>query len=448
MRQKSTVLIVDDENGVRQSFYVVLKDEYQVLLAANGEEALQIFSQKNVDLVLLDILLPDINGLDLLAKIKEMDTHFEVIMITAVKEIQTAVKAIKLGAYDYIVKPFDVDEVLEVIRRALEKRELLKEVVYLREELGRHHLFEKMVGKSAKMKEIFDLISTLAQAEGTVLIQGESGTGKELVARAIHNLSPRKKFPFVVINCAAIPPTLMESEIFGYQKGAFTGALNTVMGKLEIAQKGTVFLDDIDSLNIPMQGKLLRVIQEKEFERVGSTKVIKLDLRFIVASNKDLLHMIGEGNFREDLYFRLNVFPLTLPPLRDRKEDLPLLLDHFLERETKKSGKPPIQFSPEAMDVLNQYDWPGNVRELENLLERLTAISKNPVIHFPDLSFLNLHRKEIRGMQLKDAVDTFEREYIMEVLECVNGNKTKAAEKLGIHRNTLLNKLNELNLKI
>ena len=332
MEKRNTILVVDDERGVRQSFNMVLKDEFNVLLAESGEEAADIFSKNPVDLILLDILLPDINGIDLLAKLKEMDPGIEIIMVTAVNAVQTAVKAIKIGAYEYIIKPFNVDEVISVIHRALEKHSLVKEVTYLRNELERVQPFEKMVGKGKEMMKIFELISNISQGDGTVLIQGESGTGKELVARAIHQRGPRKDHPFVVINCASIPQNLMESEVFGHNRGAFTGALNTVIGKLEIAQGGTVFFDDIDTLDINMQAKLLRVIQEKEFERLGSTKVIKVDAKFIAASNKDLNEMISKGKFRNDLFYRLNVFPVRVPPLRERREDIPLLLNHFLKQ--------------------------------------------------------------------------------------------------------------------
>ena len=447
MDKRPTILVVDDEYGVRQSFNMVLKDEYTVLLSGTGEEAIDIFTKSPVDLILLDILLPDINGIDLLEKFKELDPNTEIIMVTAVKEIQTAVKAIKLGAYEYIIKPFNVDDVLTVISRALEKRNLMREVTYLRGELERYHFFEEMVGKDKAMREVFDLISDVSQSDGTVLIEGESGTGKELVARAIHNLSPRSAHPFVVINCAAIPGTLMESEIFGHMKGAFTGATSTTVGKLEIANKGTVFLDDIDSLDINMQAKLLRVIQEKEFERLGSTKVIKIDVRFVAASNKNLRELMSEGNFREDLFYRLQVFPMELPPLRERKSDIPLLLNHFLEMRAKDTGKAQKSFSEKAIKALMEYDWPGNVRELQNLVERLFAVTKDSVIHLKDISTFSMGKREIKELTLKDAVNLFERQHIREVLELVDGSRKKAAEILGIHRNTLLSKMNDLGLK-
>ena len=451
MKKNNTILVVDDENGVRQAFNMFLKDKYNVLLAGTGQEAMNIFRKNSVDLVLLDILLPDIDGLDLLSKFVETDSNTEIIMVTAVNEIQTAVKAIKLGAYEYIIKPFDVDDVLTVIMRALEKRRLVKEVAYLRNELERFHPFEKMVGKDRKMTKIFELISTIAKSDGTVLIQGESGTGKELVARAIHNRSNRSRRPFVVINCSVIPPTLMESKIFGHNRGAFTGATGTSIGKLELADSGTVFLDDIDSLDINMQAKLLRIIQEREFERLGSTKVIEVDVRFVASSNKDISELILQGEFREDLYYRLNVFPIYLPPLRERKNDIPLLLDHFLELNSRKTGKPPKRFSEKSAKILMEYHWPGNVRELGNLVERFFTITEGPVIHFENnaafnIDKFNIGKKQIKDLPLKEAVSIFEKNYISKVLEKVNGNRTRAAEKLGIHRNTLLSKTNEFGL--
>jgi DNA-binding NtrC family response regulator len=447
MKKKDTILVVDDENGVRQSFNMVLKDDYHVLLAGTGQEAMDIFKKNSIDLILLDILLPDVNGLDLLAKLVETDPNAEIIMVTAVNEIQTAVQAIKLGAYEYIIKPFVVDDVLIVIRRALEKRSLVKEVTYLRNELERYHPFEKMVGKNKKMRKIFELISTVAQSDGTVLIQGESGTGKELAARAIHNRSHRKNQPFVVVNCAAIPATLMESKIFGHNRGAFTGANLTSIGKLELADGGTVFLDDIDSLDVNMQAKLLRIIQEKEFERLGSSKVIKIDVRFVAASNKDVNKLISNDKFREDLYYRLNVFPIRLPPLRERRDDIPLLLDHYLELNSNKTGKPSKIFSEKAVKALTEYHWPGNVRELTNLVERLYTIVEGPMIDLEDNAPYNFGKKKIKNMPLKEAMNVFEKTYISEVLESVDGNRKKAAKILGIHRNTLLTKANDFGLR-
>lgn len=442
-----TILVVDDERGVRESFNMVLKDHYQVLMAQTGKEAIDIFSKNYVDLVLLDIRLPDVCGVDLLRKLKEMDPGVEIIMVTAVKTIQTAVQAIKSGAYEYIIKPFDVEELLTVINRALEKRRLVKEVTYLRDELKRVQPFEKMVGNDKKMSAVFELIATISRGDGAVLIQGESGTGKELVARAIHNRSPRKNQPLVVINCAALPASLMERELFGHIRGAFTGAVDSRMGKLEIANKGTVFLDDIDSLDIGMQANLLRVIQEKEFERLGSTKVIKVDIRFVAASNRDIHKLIEKGAFREDLFYRLNVFPIELPPLRERRSDIRLLLDHFLKMQAQYTGRPEKKFSEEALLSLVKYDWPGNVRELQNLVERLVTITPDPVIRLRDISLINITKRGVGNMNLKDAVTAFERQYINEFIDFYEGNRKVVADKLGVHRNTLLAKLKEFKIK-
>ena len=426
---------------------MVLKDDYRVLLAETGKQALEIFVKHSVDLVLLDIRLPDADGLDLLVRLKDIDPDTEVIMVTAVNEVQSAVRSIKSGAYEYIIKPFVVDELLAIIDRAMEKRQLVKEVFYLRHELERYHFFEKMVGKDRKMRKIFEWINTVSQSSGAVLIQGESGTGKELVARAIHNRSPRKNNPFVVINCAAIPEALMERELFGHVKGAFTGASDARIGKLEIANKGTVFLDDIDTLDINMQAKLLRVLQEKELERLGSTRVLAVDIRFVAASNKVLCDLILEGKFREDLYYRLNVFPIKIPPLRDRKVDIPLLINHFLDRHAKNgSERPRKKFSEKAIHAMKAYHWPGNVRELQNIVERLCTISQGDLIRIEDISPGDIGNREIKDLPLKPAVGAFERQYIKGVLDYFGGNRKLAAAKLGIHRNTLLVKIKEYDL--
>lgn len=444
MEKKSSILVVDDEFGVLQSFKMVLGTEHNIYIAETGEKALKTFAENSIDLILLDIMLPDSNGIDLLKKFKEIDSDTEVIMVTAVKEVKTAVDAMKFGAYDYIVKPFVVEDIINVVNRSLEKHRLLREVTYLKDELERFQPFEKIVGQDPKMQEIFELISTITESDGAVLIQGESGTGKELAARAIHRLGSRKEQPFVVINCAAIPETLMESEIFGHNKGAFTGASSIKVGKLEIANKGVVFLDDVDTLDISMQAKLLRVIQEKEFERLGSTKLIKIDVRFIAASNKNLKHLAETGKFREDLFYRLNVFPIELPPLRERRGDIPHLLDHFLEMYSKQNGKPLKKFSPGAAKILAEhYDWPGNVRELQNLVERLATITRGNVIFPKSVSSFSIDKKEVKDMPLKEAVDLFEKEFINDVLKKVSGSRKEAARILGIHRNTLQKKLTD-----
>ncbi len=446
MDETAVILVVDDEPGVRQSFNMVLKDEYDVILSATGAEALDILSKQTVDLVLLDILLPDMSGIEILEEIKLTDPDTDVIMVTAVNDVQTAVKAIKLDAYEYIIKPFVVDELLVLIRRALEKRRLVKEVAYLKGELRRYRFFENMVGEESNMTAIFKLIDTVSAGDGTVLIQGESGTGKELASRAIHNRSPRRTHPFVVVSCAAIPSDLMEGTLFGHEKGAYTGATTSRAGKLEVADGGTVFLDDIDCLDIQMQAKLLRVIQEKEFERLGSTRVINVDIRFVAASNKDLKELVDKGEFREDLFYRLNVFPVLLPPLRERRGDIPLLIEHFLEMNAERTGKPAKVFSKQSVDILMKYDWPGNVRELQNLVERLFALTETDMIKLNDIPVYTAPKKEITGLPLKYAVSEFEKQYIAGVLAHVDGSRKKAAEKLNIHRNTLAIKIKELKL--
>jgi DNA-binding NtrC family response regulator len=445
-RSKATILVVDDEQGIRQSFNMVLKNQYHILMADCGKEAIDIFTKNSVDLVLLDIILQDESGLDLLVKFKELDPNAEVVMVSAVKDVKTAVKAIKLGAYDYLEKPFFVEEILKTVNRAMEKHQLVKEVTYLRGELERKHPFEKIIGKDKKMEDIFYLISSIADSDGSVLIQGDSGTGKELIARALHKLGPRHDQPFVVINCAAIPKTLMESEIFGHTKGAFTGASQAKTGKLEIGDKGVIFFDDVDTLDVAMQAKLLRVIQEKEFEKLGSTKLINLDTRFIASSNKDLKNLIVKGEFREDLYYRLNVFPIQLPPLRERRGDIPLLLDYFLEIYAKNAGLPPKKMSESSLNFLvEKYDWPGNVRELQNLIERLCTITKGDVIHINNIAGFVEEKedmKKISDMALKDASELFKKQLIKEVLDRVGGNRTEAAKILGIHRNTIHKRIN------
>ncbi len=446
MGKAAVILVVDDEVGVRQSFNMVLKDDYEVIFAETGAAALDVLAKRSVDLVLLDILLPDMGGIAILEKIKVTDPETDVIMVTAVNDIQTAVKSIKLGAYEYIIKPFVVVDLLAIIHRALEKRRLEREIAYLRSELNRYRSFEKMVGEDPKMIAAFNLIDTVSKGDGTVLIQGESGTGKELAARAIHNRSPRCHHPFVAISCAAIPSTLMERELFGHVSGAFTGAMGSKAGKFEIAHRGTVFLDDINCLDINTQAKLLRAIQEKEFGRLGSTKVIRVDVRFVAASNTDLKMLIAKGDFREDLYYRLNVFSVVLPPLRERKWDIAVLLDHFLELIAKKNRKNAKSFSDNALKLMIQYDWPGNVRELQNLVERLVTVTNSDVIRAKDVSDYALPKVEIMDLPLKDAVGAFEKRYIAEVLQHVDGSRKKAAAKLRIHRNTLTSKIRSLDL--
>jgi DNA-binding NtrC family response regulator len=443
---RRSVLIVDDESSVRESLRMVLQDSFDLRLAANGAEALTIFQSHAVDAVLLDIILPDINGIELLGRLKEIDPEAPMVMVTAVKDLESGVAAMKGGAIDYLVKPFDVAQVQNIVQRAVAQRETRRELAYLRSELGRCRPFEDMIGQDSGMRRVFELIETVAASDGTVLIQGESGTGKELVARAIHKKSPRQSNPYVVINCAAIPATLMESELFGHRRGAFTGADFERTGKLEIAHTGTVFLDDIDSLSLTMQAKLLRVIQQKEFERIGCHRLIKADIRFIAASNRDLRQLAEENAFRADLFYRLHVLPIELPPLRRRKGDIPQLLEHFLKRTAPGRSDPPKRLTPSALALLMDYDWPGNVRELENLVERLCTIHKGTVIRRADIPMPRAVEGVYSLKTLKTATQAFERQYIIDALEACGGNRSEAARRLGIHRNTLLAKSKDLKI--
>jgi len=441
-----SILIVDDEKGVRESLRMVLQDSYDLHLAKSGMEAMRIFESRSIDIVLLDIMLPDIDGRHLIQDFKQIDDTVDIIMVSAVKDLQSGIDAIKSGAHDYLVKPFEVDNVKTVIARAIKKKKLLKEVFLLKREVVQCRPLENMVGRTPEMKKIFGLIATVAPSDGTVLIQGESGTGKELVARAIHDQSGRAQNPFVVINCAAIPSTLMESELFGHRRGAFTGASADCPGKLEIANTGSVFLDDIDSLSIKMQAKLLRVIQQKEFERIGTHRLIRADIRIIASSNQDLLGLVAQNRFRQDLYYRLNVLPISLPPLRERIDDIPLLLEHFLQMHARRKGQAAKQLTPAAIDHLSAYHWPGNIRELENLVERICTINPERTIRLANLPPLATIGSQKQKLSLREAIQAFEKEYIQGVLGAANGNKAEAARRLGIHRNTLLTKTKELGI--
>ena len=448
------ILAVDDEEGVQESYRLILEEEYQVLTAGDAEEALQIVQKHHVNVVLLDIMLPGKDGISALQEIKKADERIDVIMATAVKTVQTAVAAIKHGAYDYLVKPFDVEDILTVVRRALERQALVKEVMYLRSEVERQSQFENMVAKDEKMIRIFKLISRVADNDATVLIAGESGTGKELIARAIHQKGPRCHSPFVAFNCAAVPDNLLESELFGHERGAFTGALEKRVGKFELADGGTLFLDEIGSMRIDLQAKILRALQEREIERVGGSKTIKVDVRIVAASNADLRDKVMKGQFRADLFYRLNVIPIWIPPLRDRREDIPLLIEHFLNKYNRKFNRQLKGLTPSAHTVLVNYNWPGNVRELENIIERLVAIGENPYIHLDDLPLDSmeitrgvLDDLEKRQLSLAGARTEFETHYILWTLERTHWNQSEAARILGIHRNTLVTKIRELGLR-
>jgi DNA-binding NtrC family response regulator len=451
---KSLVLAVDDEPGVLESYKAILEDTCEVRTAGNGAEALDILAREDIHLVILDLRLPDIEGLEVLLRIKEMDEYVGVLVVTAVGDVKTAVRAMQAGASEYMVKPFDVETLQAVISRTLERQALMKEVLYLRSEVEGYHPFVDIVGRDEKMVEIFELIKRVADSDATVLITGESGTGKELIARAIHQQSHRLQRPFIAVNCTAIPEHLIESELFGHERGAFTGAVQRRIGKFELAHTGTLLLDEIGSMRLDMQTKLLRVLQEREIERVGGERTIKVDVRIVAATNADLRELVKTKDFRDDLYYRLNVIPIYVPPLRVRKADIPLLVHYFLDKFNRQFSRRVRGFSPAAMEALEAYDWPGNVRELENIVERLVVISKHEMIQLRELP-LDLQSShtplveqlDAEGYDLRKAVQQFEREYIRRVLEKTRWNQTAAARMLGIHRNTLLGKIEQLDLR-
>ncbi|MBI2525189.1 MAG: sigma-54-dependent Fis family transcriptional regulator [Candidatus Rokubacteria bacterium] len=444
------VLVVDDDPGVRESLAEILKYECEVLEAEDGAAGLQILKSRRVDVVLLDVRLPGESGPAVLPRILALDDSIPVILMTAVPDVRTAVDCIKAGAYEYLVKPFDVDEILLLVRQAAQQRVLEREVCYLRAELDRTLGFDALVGRHPSMVRLYEAIAQVAQTHATVLITAESGTGKELVARAIHRQSPRRDQPFVAVNLAAIPDTLLESELFGHEKGAFTGAHARKLGRFELAHGGTLFLDEVGSLRVELQAKLLRALQEREIERLGGTRTIPVDARIIAATNVDLRQRIRAREFREDLYYRLNVVPLSVPPLRERKEDIGVLADHFVRKYSREFKKDVRGISRGALPALQTYDWPGNVRELENVIERSVALASRPVIRLDDLPLdLALHDGAARGageaaaaaLTLKEARDRFEQAYILRALEREGWNQSRAARSLGVHRNTLLARL-------
>ena len=444
--RRPVVLTVDDELGVREAIRQVLQDDCNILEATDSASALAQLQSHDVDLVLLDVRLPGETGIDILERIKGLEDSLEVIMVTAVNDVRTAVVAMQRGAYDYVVKPFDVDEMQALVRRALEKRALQQEVLYLRSELASAHGFDEVVGRHPAMVRIYERIAQLAETTATVLITGESGTGKELIARALHRQGPRRERAFVAVNLAAIPEPLLESELFGHEKGAFTGAYQKKPGKFEVAHGGTLFLDEVGTLRVDLQAKLLRVLQEREIERLGGTRTIKVDVRIIAATNVNLKQAVKDRAFREDLYYRLNVVPLAVPPLRERREDIPALVTHFIAKYNREFGKAVRGISPGVLPVLLEYDWPGNVRELENIIERSVALVRGPVIRLADLP-LDLALPDAGpgspepGLSLKEARERFERQFILRVLDRVDWNQSHAARLLGLHRNTLTAKL-------
>ena len=442
------ILIVDDEKNILRVVSTTLKNErYDITAAQSAEEAIEKFGRDGFDLVITDLKLPGQSGLDLLAYVKAQEPDLPVIMITAFGTIETAVDAMKKGAFNYLTKPVNPDELLTVVREAVEKYELKQENRSLKSELRQKHTFGNIVGKSAAMQEVFDTVRIVSKTQSSVLIFGESGTGKELIARAIHYESDRAEHPFVTIDCATIPSEIMESELFGHEKGAFTGAHERKIGLLERADNGTVFLDEIGELDQQLQKKLLRFLQEREILRVGGTARIKLNVRIVAATNKDLEQEVREKRFREDLYYRLNVVAIKMPPLRERTDDIPLLLQHFLEKLNRVEGKMVKGFDETVLEVLSSYDWPGNVRELENIIERAYILCPNITISrkYLPAKLQNRAGSEHTGIDEMNLLDT-EKRLIIKALNQTSWNQSKAAEVLGITRKQLRTKMKNLEL--
>jgi DNA-binding NtrC family response regulator len=446
------VLIVDDDEGMRDTLNAILKREYRVLRAASGEAALAILNREDVDLMLLDVRLPGIGGFDVLRIVRENYSLIEVIMISAITEVETAVQAMKFGAYHYATKDFDYETLRSLVRNASERQDLNRQVMTLSAQVADQGDREFVVGPSKLTRDIVDLVQKVAKLSATVLILGESGTGKELLARLLHRESGNADAPFIAVNLAAIPRELVESTLFGHERGSFTGALKQQLGKFELASGGTLFLDEIGDLPLELQAKLLRAIQEGEIERVGGAKPIKTDFRLIAATNVDLEKAVKDGRFREDLYYRINVIPIKLPPLRDRLEDLPELARFFLNRYKARFRKSIQGISDSTLKILSSYWWPGNIRELENLIERLVAVTDKEWITDEDLPFefhfAQLDRVPIRGESLfQEATNTFERNFILRALEKSGWNVTATARYLGIPLSTLKFKMDRQEIR-
>jgi len=455
---KDKILVADDEQSMREFLEIMFKKEgYQVSLASNGEEVLKLAEKDIFDLVLLDIRMPRLDGISALKKIKALSPETIVIMITAYASADTAIKAMKEGAYDYITKPFKLDEIKLVIKNALEKKNLQRENILLKRVVRDRFHFDNIIGQSSKMIALYDLLEKVAPTKTNILITGESGTGKELVAKAIHYNSPRKDKPFVTLNCGAIPEPLIESELFGHMKGAFTDAIATKKGLFELADEGTIFLDEISELPLLMQVKLLRVLQDREFKRVGGTEDIRVDVRIMSATNKDLEEGVREKRFREDLFYRLNVIQIKIPPLREKREDIPLLTTQFLKKYSEELNKNISGISPEALRILLNYDYPGNVRELQNIIERAVALETSQELSAQNLSSyldeqLPTKKKSLdleipnEGIDLEKVVEDLERMLLLKALEKTKGIKKKAADLLRINFRSMRYRLEKYGL--
>lgn len=452
MKLSPKILLVDDDPLTLELIGESLRAEgYMVQLAANGLEAVNEMQQNDYDIVITDLVMPGMDGMEVLANVTEHHAETTVIVLTGAGTIETAVEAMKRGAFDYLTKPAKMDEILLVLKRVQEIKDLKDENVLLRSQLQEHYRFDKIIGQSEPMQDLYRIIRRVARTDSTVLIMGESGTGKELIANAIHFHSDRSEKPFVPINCGAIPEELLESELFGHEKGAFTGAFKERRGRFELADKGTIFLDEIGEMSPKLQVKLLRFLQETKFQRIGGSRTIQVDVRIIAATNKDLEKAVAGGEFREDLFYRLNVIPIHVPPLRDREGDAPLLVQHFLRQHCQKKDMPLKKISNAALQALERYGWPGNVRELENVIERLVILTENDEIQPEDLPprmrlqqqappSLALQIGE-HGIDLKDTLEELENRLILEALQKAGGVKNKAAKLLGLNRTTLIEKM-------
>jgi DNA-binding NtrC family response regulator len=459
MRNLSQILLIDDESHNREALTLLLSHAgYQVRSAASGEEALQILQETPFEVVITDLFLPGVSGIDILKRVKEDSPYTNVILITGNASAETAVEAMKEGAFDYITKPLNFEKLKILVAKALEKSRLVAENLYLRQQLRGKYKFDRIIGNSPAMQQVFSRMEKIVHTDSTILILGESGTGKELVAKAIHFNGPRREKPFIAINCGAIPADLLESELFGHARGAFTGAVADKPGKFEAANGGTIFLDEIGTMPMHLQMKLLRVLQEHEVERVGTNQKIKLNVRVISATNANIEDEVKRGAFREDLYYRLNVIPILLPPLRERREDIAVLARHFLLKSCKEMNRPLMSISPVAMQALEAYDWPGNVREMENVIERAVALTDGEVIEKRDLpvsigsidesapgQFCPKVTEE--GVDMVRVIETIERQMITEALELSDGVKARAASLLGINRTTLVEKIKRFTLE-
>ena len=444
--EDTAILIVDDEVSVRESLRKWFQlDGYRVDTAENAVEALKKLQEQSWDIIFLDIKMPGMDGLELQRRIKQIDKDVVTIMITAFASVDTSIQALKEGAFDYVVKPIDPDDMSHLIRNAIDHRRLLSENLRLRRQIEEISSPDKIIGESQALKQVMQRVSAVAETDSTVMIRGESGTGKELVARAIHSSSNRRYFPIVTINCGAYAEGLLESELFGHEKGSFTGALYQRRGRLEMADKGTVFLDEIGNIGEKMQMDLLRVIETRQFTRLGGDKMINVDFRIICATNKDLEKAVREGSFREDLYYRLNVFSIVLPPLRDRVSDIPLIAQHFMLKFAQSMNKNVTEFSPNALEMLTKYEWPGNVRELRNVVERAMVTAKERRIEADELSFpFSSSSSDFFG---DDSLEEVEKKHIRNILDRTNGNVAQAAQILKISRLTLYNKIEKFQLK-